>query len=864
MLEPEFASYWGKTSDGAGPAYHPLAYHSLDAAACADALLLANPLHLRLIARALGTADADVARATAALLVALHDLGKFAASFQGLSEPLRSLLGRPACQGLYSRRRGTAHDSLGLWLWQRWDDEGVPLAARFGSALSVRLVGQSAFGHHGRPVSTDAVDLLDPGVVFPKADRAAALAFAGACGRLLLGGRPPAAPPDEASAKRLSFLVAGVANAADWLASGFPPRAPGLDLAAYWAEASAAARDAVAREGLASPGPPPRSGFSELYPGLRPSGLQAAADRIGLPAQFLFVAEDMPGTGKSEVGMTLASRAAASGAVRGAMLAMPTTATADAQADRAVSVHRLLFGDAAPASFSVAHSGRGAGAHSSDAASCSAWIADDRRRRLLAHFCVGTVDQALLAALPAKFSALRLLGLTGKILIVDEAHSFDGYTTALLAHCLRLHAFLGGSAVILSATLTAETKAALAGAFQEGAGFPPADPAHLRDPAFPLATLLGPGGSSVVRPEPAECAPPDKAVRLVHSVAEGEAALLDVARSGGCACWIRNTVDAALQGAASLRRAHGDVALVHSRFAASDRARVQGAVERRFGKAGDPAGRAGGIVVATSVIEQSLDLDFDLVVVDLKPMDLLMQALGRALRHRRDAAGRPLARGLPDGRPPRAMVVVSPDPGAVRGGGWYSDLLGTASFVHRDPAVLWRTARALRREGAVTYANCRALLEEAYDAGLGHPAAFADAVAAARAEDLARTSAARGLARGMSPETGYDHAAGIWDDARIPTRDGDSAEIVLVRMHGGTAVPYDGGDWRSGALSVRLSRVRRTEPPDPHDPALADAYAACRFSVVVPVIASGGALVHDGSVASRFAYDAGSGLVWSG
>ncbi|MFV0298336.1 MAG: hypothetical protein ACK5JT_19715 [Hyphomicrobiaceae bacterium] len=101
-------------------------------------------------------------------------------------------------------------------------------------------------------------------------------------------------------------------------------------------------------------------------------------------------------------------------------------------------------------------------------AACSAWIADDRRKAFLADVGVGTIDQALLGVLPTRFQALRLWGLAERILIVDEAHSFDAYMSRELETLLEFHAALGGSAIVLSATLSIEARQRLATAFQRG------------------------------------------------------------------------------------------------------------------------------------------------------------------------------------------------------------------------------------------------------------------------------------------------------------------------------------------------------------------------------------------------------------
>jgi CRISPR-associated endonuclease/helicase Cas3 len=117
---------------------------------------------------------------------------------------------------------------------------------------------------------------------------------------------------------------------------------------------------------------------------------------------------------------------------------------------------------------------------------CASWLAEDRRRALLAEFGVGTIDQALLAVLPVRHAVLRQQGLKGKVLVVDEVHAFDPYMRRELVELLRFHAALGGSVVLLSATLLKSGRAMLIDAFREGLG---AHQAELLQDAYPEARV---------------------------------------------------------------------------------------------------------------------------------------------------------------------------------------------------------------------------------------------------------------------------------------------------------------------------------------------------------------------------------------
>ena len=75
-----------------------------------------------------------------------------------------------------------------------------------------------------------------------------------------------------------------------------------------------------------------------------------------------------------------------------------------------------------------------------------------------------------MAVLPTRFNTLRLRALSGHILIVDEAHEFDPYMEAQLRRLLQFHALLGGSAIVMTATLPLGMRAGYAKAFQRGLG----------------------------------------------------------------------------------------------------------------------------------------------------------------------------------------------------------------------------------------------------------------------------------------------------------------------------------------------------------------------------------------------------------
>jgi CRISPR-associated endonuclease/helicase Cas3 len=265
-----------------------------------------------------------------------------------------------------------------------------------------------------------------------------------------------------------------------------------------------------------------------------------------------------------------------------------------------------------------------------------AWFAP-KKKALLAPFGVGTVDQAELSALNVRHNALRMIGLAGKTIILDEVHAYDTYMTTIIKRMLTWLSALGSSVILLSATLPRARRQELVQAFASAS-------AQLNLEAYPNLLTIGREAHHLCTPAPFQ---PHKTIFLHHkqfvdeAAAEKAAWLFEQVQAGGCACWITNTVKRAQQIYAKLLKmapVDVDLSLLHARFPLADRQTREEAIINRYGKTGIRPPK--GIVVGTQVLEQSLDLDFDVMMSDLAPIDLVLQRAGRLHRHEREAAGR--------------------------------------------------------------------------------------------------------------------------------------------------------------------------------------------------------------------------------
>jgi CRISPR-associated endonuclease/helicase Cas3 len=313
---------------------------------------------------------------------------------------------------------------------------------------------------------------------------------------------------------------------------------------------------------------------------------------------------------------------------------------------------------------------------------CSAWLASSRKRVFLGQIGVCTVDQVLLSVLPVRHGFVRGFGLNRSVLIVDEVHAYDAYMNGLLEEVLRRQKATGGSAILLSATLPAAVRRDLVNAWgceiPEEAPYPAlwtaeqgeARPSTLGKADLPEERLVE------VELRKLEGAFPDDALL---------ASILATAREGALVGIVMNTVDDAQRLARLLRsEAHQiPVDLFHARYRLCDRQKIEREVLERYGR---NASRSGGrILVATQVVEQSLDLDFDRLLTQLCPVDLLFQRLGRLHRHAR-------LRRLSGPKRPACRVLVTE-----------GEDYGLHALIYGDARLLWRTEQLLAANTKIVF-----------------------------------------------------------------------------------------------------------------------------------------------------------------
>jgi CRISPR-associated endonuclease/helicase Cas3 len=705
---------WAKSGDNGG---HGLLAHLLDVAAVAETILRFEPeATRRMVGEAFGLLADESARWVAAL-VGLHDFGKATPGFQNKWADGAQ---RVADQGM-------PFDAKAL----KYGNHSLSTAALLTPELE-RLTGtaylwclhvvQAIAAHHGYHFLAEELDSGRPrheGAQWPEAR-----------GEILRAYWATLAPAGQPRAEALTLPVvnwlAGLTSAADWIASNPEWFALGErcgDLAAYYQDAQGLAEAALLRIGwnrhrplLGEP-----AGVEQLLArivqrsGVQPRPLQQGGDELLMAASgpALLLVEAPMGEGKTELAFLAHLRLQAANQHRGLFVALPTQATGNALFRRAETFLRAFAPGALD--LQLVHCGA---AMSEDLAalrdidhsqhetlSASEWFGQ-RRRPLLSPYGVGMVDQALYAVLNVKHHFVRMWGLSNRVVVLDEVHAYDTYTSGLIATLLRWLKALRCSVVLMSATLPRARCCELLAAW--GVDDPP--PAS----AYPRLVLADDRGARGMHVAARPLAPIE--LRGVGSEIESlaEAALASLT-GGGCGAVIVNTV-ARAQGlflAMKKRLALADVngatlLLFHAQFPADERSELEKRVLSLFGPAGDRPQRA--LLVATQVVEQSLDIDFDFMLSDLAPVDLLLQRAGRLHRH---------VRSRPSAHAEACLQVAGLLPGPL------PDLKKTAwGFVY-EPYILGRTWALLLQETTLHLPqDIDRLVQAVYDTDQELPAAL--------------------------------------------------------------------------------------------------------------------------------------------
>ncbi|MDR6867122.1 CRISPR-associated helicase Cas3/CRISPR-associated endonuclease Cas3-HD [Microbacterium resistens] len=869
----------------------PVYQHLADTAAIAGLLWdrWLSPSVKRLIAKDVGSAEH--ARSLAVWLAGTHDLGKispaFAVQVRALAHPMQSqgLNIARSIEGTEERRvaRHEIVSHLAVTAWLRdVHGYGMPTADKLGSVLAA---------HHGRPPGPSAVrqTASDARLHGDGLWAHARVELLEAITAEL--DIDPAWWRESTITQPTLALLSAFVIVADWIASSdhFPLAAPGTQ-----PTESAAVRATRAWRELAMP--PPWTAHApaddrELFRtrfgiDAEPRPIQREMMRLAreIDAPTLIILEADTGIGKTEAALAAAEILCERFDRSGIFLGLPTQATADGMFTRILSwAERLELNE--PLNVFLAH-GKARlneqnarllrtafGSVAMDDASedhlvtAHTWFADSKRGPL-SSLVIGTIDQALFGALRTRHVALRHLALAGKVVILDEVHAYDTFMNQYMERILHWLGAYDVPVIMLSATLPAERRKSFVKAYESGRPRPIVRRGRAARRAAAEAGATGPAPTDVLAGDigypsivvsrahadplivhPADTGRERRIVldRVEDDPASLRALLADALVDGGCAVVIRNTVRRVQETAADLREQFGGdaVTVAHSRFLGLDRA----ARDRRLLDLFGPRGARPGlhIVVASQVVEQSLDIDFDIMISDIAPIDLLLQRVGRLHRHPR--TGRP-----PLLREPRLVLT---------GAEWSEEPPRTYRDNERvyDRSILLRTLAVLAdRRSLDLPRDTPSLVQEVYE----EPAtplhwSSPEEDARLRSEDRKAKARAKATTYRLDTVNTADSANllnWIKDDAGDPDRDPsargavrdteETLEVLVLqedeegvlrtpswlRRHGGAAVPTESlpAPWLSDVIlgcSLRLPlALCRGEHIDQHIRTLEHRYPA--------------------------------------
>jgi len=338
----------------------------------------------------------------------------------------------------------------------------------------------------------------------------------------------------------------------------------------------------------------------------------------------VYILEAPMGLGKTEAALYAAYKAMTLGQATGIYFALPTQLTSDKIHDRVNKFLKEILDEDSPHKEALLAHGNAwlqqteLGVEGNPNGS---WF-DDKKRKILAPFAVGTIDQALMAVMNVRHGFVRTFGLAGKVVILDEVHSYDAYTGTILDELVKALRELNCTVIILSATLTQERRGKLL-----------AQSVHAED--YPLISAV-PCHAKLQELTVEPLANHDIAVHCCQTDSEAIEEALKRAEQGQQVLWIENTVAEAQAIFGKLAGCDIDieVGLLHSRFLKVDREENEKKWVKLYGKDNAIERQAKGrILVGTQVLEQSLDIDADFLVSRFAPTDMLLQRMGRLWRH---------------------------------------------------------------------------------------------------------------------------------------------------------------------------------------------------------------------------------------
>ncbi|MBI5359562.1 MAG: CRISPR-associated helicase Cas3' [Planctomycetes bacterium] len=716
--------FWAKTTAEGKPGKSVLS-HMCDVRAVADILLEGKASFLQL---------QQVERNIFSYFAGLHDIGKISPGFQS------KCLGWLQQNNLINIAKNYAWDATYESDHSKVTQHTIQTILQKGKmqTASAELWGALVGAHHGR---------------FHK-----------------LGIIPKGCKPDDEWAKRrektiddflgsinlpdfqidnswpLAWWLAGLVSVADWIGSDEDYFYPEIETTPNEsANIAVTAFKAIGFDGIKVR---QNLSFGDIFKNKEnqpfiPNDLQAkAGDFISEPG--LYVIEAPMGMGKTEAALWCSYKLMCEGKASGIYFALPTQTTSNRIHERVQNFLKNISDE--PVDARLIHAGSWLLDQTVVPSFCAAtasekesvqdakdWFAS-KKRALLAPFGVGTVDQALMSVIAVKHFFVRQFALSGKVVILDEVHSYDLYTGTLIKTLCEKLLPLGCTIIVLSATLTQEGKSRFIGIAKEE-----------NQENYPLITGRN-TNQNEIEYVPVERTETAKVSARFENEISALSTAIKKAENGACILWVSDTVNRSQE---IYRRAEQiadnkvELGLLHARFPVFRRQELEDYWMEKLGKDGKK--RNGCILFSTQVVEQSVDLDADFMVSELAPTDMLFQRMGRLWRHPR--SGRPCKK--------REFYIISENKSLDELKNVSADkikkMLGSKAWVYA-PYVLLRSLELWMGMNVVNLPDdIRGLLEKTYELRGDDPAGWQKLAEEIEGEEFAQKNSAEFEANVWNP-----------------------------------------------------------------------------------------------------------------
>lgn len=663
---PGKGQYWGKYNEDKN-CWHPLIHHCCDVALCCKSLFEQLPILRRRIARLGNLRDlSPVQIERLAALSALHDFGKFNHGFQNKIRDSKKNF----------RYRGHIKEAFSAFCYPK-------IQQRLIKALSLETIKEwfesdkiltqyilTILSHHGNPLNPNKIitvkhnwgiiEKVDPITGVEELRKAIYKWFPDAFEKTDKKEKLPSEP-------HFQHAFCGLIQLSDWIGSSenFFPFSNNINNDRF-SFSSHESVSIISKMGIISsryaehiqPALPP---FSRIVgKDWAPRALQKKiqqADNSEKEGSIICL-EAETGSGKTEAAFLHFLKLFKEKKIDGMYFALPTRSAATQIYNRIHQMTINSFGeDAPPVVLAVPGyiivdqmEGETGGTlprfqvlwkdNEDERYRFRGWAAEHPKRYMAAPIIVGTIDQVLLSSLQVPHAHLRSTALLRHLIVVDEVHSSDHYMNTILLETLKNHIRAGGHAMLMSATLGAETRTMFINT-----------DSNITAPSYKKAvnTPYPVYSTNTGKSERIERDNKSKQIFisiLKHSYDNNETIAKEAfrqAENGATVIILRNKVNDALSTQKNLEevaaeedredllfRCSDKITPHHGRYHPSDRKMIDEALEKCFSAYGE---RKPCVVVTTQTVEQSLDVDFDYMITDLCPMDVLLQRAGRLHRH---------------------------------------------------------------------------------------------------------------------------------------------------------------------------------------------------------------------------------------